>query len=207
MLKALILDLDDTIFPTNSIDPLIVKPFFDALEANNDVLSADKIEEAKGALWQRPFHVVAASYGFSQSMITKSLEALNQLHFDFDICTYQDYEHLKKLKLPKFLVTTGITKLQLAKIDSLGLQNDFEEIIIDDPTLTSGGKVAAFRTIMQKYQYQANELLVIGDNPESEIKAGRELGIPTLLIARKEMAQKQENTIKSFEEVLYLLKA
>ena len=188
MIKALILDLDDTIFPTNSIDPLIVKPFFDCLEEFNDVLSKEEFEDAKVELWKRPFHVVAKDFGFSNNMISRSLEVLNSLEFSLSIEPYDDYKYLKKIKLDKFLVTTGITKLQIAKIDCLKLKSDFNEVIIDDPTLSDGGKAEAFTNIMQKYNYLPEELLVIGDNPDSEIKAGTELGINTLLIDRKRMS-------------------
>lgn len=201
MIKALILDLDDTIFSTSSIDPQLVKPFFDSLKDHNDVLSVEDMDKAIAALWQRPFHVVARQWGFSQHMIDKSLEVLNQLEFRLDIRPYEDYEQLKHMPMEKFLVTTGMTKLQEAKIDALGLRGDFREIIIDDPTRDSGGKVAAFNTIMQKYDYRPEELLVIGDNPDSEIKAGKALGIPTRLIDRREGAILAEHSIRTFTEL------
>jgi putative hydrolase of the HAD superfamily len=205
MIKALILDLDDTIFPTNSINPLIVKPFFDCLEEFNDVLSEEEFQNAKNELWKRPFHIVAQDFGFSNNMINRSLEVLNSLEFSLDIQPFDDYKYLKNIELDKFLVTTGITKLQIAKIDGLKIKNDFKEIIIDDPTINGGGKTKVFSTIMQKYNFLPNELLIIGDNPESEIKAGIELGINTLLIERKKVPS-GKNIICNFKEVLNLIR-
>lgn len=202
MIKALILDLDDTIFPTSSIDPQLVKPFFDSLERNNDVLSDVALRNAMADLWRRPFHVVAKAYGFSQHMIDQSLETLNSLEFSFDIHPYEDYTYLKALPLTKFLVTTGMTKLQEAKIQALGLENDFEEILIDDPMLRAGGKEKAFSNIMQKYSYQPHELLVIGDNPDSEIRAAIALGIPARLIDRNPDIDPSEHCMRSFQELV-----
>lgn len=202
MIKALILDLDDTIFPTSSIDPRLVKPFFDSLERNNDVLSEVALSNAMADLWRRPFHVVSKAYGFSQRMIDHSLETLNCLEFDFDIRPYEDYACLKALPQTKFLVTTGMTKLQEAKIKALGLENDFESILIDDPMRSAGGKEKAFGEIMQKYNYQPRELLVIGDNPDSEIRAAMALGIPARLIDRNPDINPAEHCMRSFEELL-----
>lgn len=205
MIKALILDLDDTIFPTSSIDPVVVKPFLDALEAHNDTLTIEDLNKAREALWKRPFHVVAKEYRFSEAMIEKSLEALNKVEFTFQLQPYQDYPILQQVQLEKILVTTGITKLQKAKIESLRIQEHFKEIIIDDPSLETGGKRRVFESILQKYRYRPEEVLVIGDNAESEIRAGRELGIPYLLIDRTGKSQKQEREIRSFSEVLEYL--
>ena len=69
----------------------------------------------------------------------------------------------------------------MAKIESLGISGDFKEIIIDDPTVEAGGKLRIFKSILERYGYQSEELLVIGDNAESEIKAGRSLGMHILL--------------------------
>lgn len=201
MIKGLILDLDDTIFPTNSIDPLIFKPFFDSFEKFNDVLSEAEIKKASAELWKRPFQVVAETFGFSDNMINKSLECLNTLDFSLSIKPFEDYSYLKTITLNKYLVTTGFKKLQLAKIEALSLGNDFMEIIIDDPTVSSGGKVEAFKAIMRKYNHQPEEILVIGDNLDSEIKAGIELGMQTLLIDRKSELPIAGAVINSFHEI------
>lgn len=201
MIKALILDLDDTIFPTASIDPLIVKPFFDALEEHNDVLDPEAFAGAKADLWKKPFFVVASAYNFSENMVKRSLEVLENIDFALNISLYPDYQCLKDFKKELFLVTTGFTKLQKAKIEGLGVGRDFKEIVIDDPAITKGGKVRAFQLIMEKYGLHPAELLVIGDNPDSEIQAAKILGIPALLLDRKGEKLPEEEVIRSFEEL------
>lgn len=201
MIRALILDLDDTIFPTASIDSIIVKPFFDSLEEHNDVLGPEAMAGAKADLWRKPFYVVASEYGFSGKMIQRSLEVLNKLDFELNIRPYVDYHELKGLKQDKFLVTTGFTKLQKAKIEGLGIGRDFKEILIDDPSILPGGKVRVFQLIMEKYGYLPEELLVIGDNPDSEIQAAKILGIPAILIDRKGGILSDREVIISFNEL------
>ena len=64
-----------------------------------------------------------------------------------------------------------------------------------------------FKSLLERYGYQSEELLVIGDNAESEIKAGRSLGMHTLLINRSEEESGAGNDrIKSFSEIAERLK-
>ncbi|MTI30301.1 HAD family hydrolase [Xanthovirga aplysinae] len=207
MIKALILDLDDTIFPTRSIDPNMLKPFLDKLEEVNDVLTEEYFEKAKVELWKRPFNMVADKFGFSERMIRESIQVLNNLELDLSISPFSDYRFIQKIPLNKFLVTTGFKNIQWAKIHALNLVGDYKEIFIDDPINQKGGKVQIFNAIREKYGYLREELLIIGDNPESEIKAGKELGMHTLLIDRnKKYLDRDENTIINFSEIVEFLK-
>ena len=50
-----------------------------------------------------------------------------------------------------------------------------------DPSTTDKVKKDIFKEIVQANWYHSNEVMVIGDDPESEIKAGNELNIDTVL--------------------------
>jgi len=39
--------------------------------------------------------------------------------------------------------------------------------------------------ILEKYGFQRKEVLIVGDDPHSEIKAGREIGVDTVLYKHK----------------------
>tara|TARA_Y100000590_G_scaffold412200_1_gene506933 strand:- start:467 stop:1078 length:612 start_codon:yes stop_codon:yes gene_type:complete len=184
MIKALILDLDDTIYPTKSLGAENFEGFFDLLSRYNDSVSEEDLIRAKHMMWIKPIHVVAREFGFSDQMYEKSMEFFHQPDFRFDIQPFDDFQEILNLELPMFLVTTGPVQLQEPKIDSLKIRHLFEQIIIDDPMNSEGGKTEAFRIILQNHHFELSEVLVIGDNPESEIKAARELGIPTALINR-----------------------
>ncbi len=202
MIKSLILDLDDTIFTPRSIDSKVVKPFFDALRRTNNVLTEENLELAIEEIHRKPFNLVADHFGFSKPMITESLNVFNKIELNMVITPYDDYTYLKDLSLEKFLVTTGIRKFQLAKIESLHITNDFKEIFIDDPMERLGGKKSIFMSILKKYEYAPKELLVIGDSIESEIKAGKELGMHTLMICRDRIAINSDpEIITSFSEI------
>jgi putative hydrolase of the HAD superfamily len=75
--------------------------------------------------------------------------------------------------------------MQQSKVKGLQLEKDFKEIFIIDPTTTGESKKNVFEKIMNKYAYKPEEVLVIGDDPESEIKAANELGIDSVLYDRE----------------------
>src|SRR5437899_1112900 len=98
-----------------------------------------------------------------------------------------------KAVLPRVrCVIFGEPKIQLAKVRSLGLDNHplIERILYADrdKLLT---KEAAFRQIQQLVELAADEMLVVGDRPMSEIRAGNELGMHTVRVHRGEFVVQQ----------------
>lgn len=184
MIKALILDLDDTIYPTKSLGAENFEGFFDLLKKHNDSVSADELDQAIDQMWINPIHVVAREFGFSERMYEKSMEFFRLPDFHFDIQPFDDFQKILELELPLYLVTTGPVQLQEPKIDSLGIRELFQKIIIHDPMHSRGGKAEAFQNILIEHHFEPSEVLVIGDNSESEIKAAKELGISTAFVNR-----------------------
>ena len=181
MKKALILDLDNTIYPVSSIAGLLFKQLFDLLDNSADEIDYTTLEAAKDEMTRRPYHIVADEYNFSPELKNKGIELLNNLTYDLPMQPFDGYEHIKSVKLKKFLVTTGFSKLQRSKIKMLDIESDFDEIHIVDLEVSNRTKRDVFLDIMERHSYTADDLLVVGDDPESEIKAAMELGIETFL--------------------------
>jgi putative hydrolase of the HAD superfamily len=94
---------------------------------------------------------------------------------------YEQYNDLRQIPIDKFLVTTGFTKLQMSKVEMLNIASDFKQVYVVDPEQSNQTKKDIFQKIMQENGYTTEEVLVIGDDPKSEIKAAIELGIDTFL--------------------------
>jgi putative hydrolase of the HAD superfamily len=182
MKRALILDLDNTIYPVSSIADNLFAQFYKLLEQDPDI-DPSVIEAAKGEITRRPFQHVADDFNFSMALKNKGIELLKTITYNEPMQPYPDYQHIQKINLDKFLVTTGFTNLQNSKVKQLGIINDFKEICIVDPEVSPKTKLDIFKELMNKYNYQPNDLLVIGDDPQSEIKAATALGIDTFLYA------------------------
>jgi FMN phosphatase YigB (HAD superfamily) len=94
---------------------------------------------------------------------------------------------LAKRGVRNFIVSFGEPKIQRAKVKALGLDREpsVEKIYYADREnlLT---KEAAFRRIQRKTGLKSGEILVIGDRPAREIRAGKELGMHTVRIRHGE---------------------
>lgn len=93
-------------------------------------------------------------------------------------------------------MTTGFYKLQKSKIDSSGVRKDFREVYIIDPSTTAKVKKDIFKEILQSKGYRPHEVMVIGDDPDSEIRAGNELNIDTVLYDKNHRFRNANATYK-----------
>ena len=184
MKKAVIFDLDNTIYPVNSIAGNLFNGLFAVLDKNADTINQpddDTIGKIKEEMTRRPFQYIADKFGLDEGIRDEMTDVLRNMTYDLPMQPFDDYHHLKQIGLEKFLVTTGYLKLQYSKIRQLGIENDFREIIVVDPDVSHKTKKDVFAEIMAKYGYVPDELLVIGDDPDSEIKAALSLDIDTFL--------------------------
>ncbi len=208
----LILDLDDTIFATQSMSPEIFAPVFQLLK---DYFERTKSQEVATAvledLWRMPFDSIVKKYSVPAKLQEQVLENLEMLEYDLKIQTFSDYPALVNIPVPKILVTTGFTNLQEAKIEALNIRSHFEEIHIDDPFRKERKhKRGIFQDLISARKLNVESLWVIGDNPNSEIIAAKELGINTI----QRLQSKNQNaspladySIHSFLELPDILEA
>jgi FMN phosphatase YigB (HAD superfamily) len=94
---------------------------------------------------------------------------------------------LAKRGVRNFVVSFGEPKTQHAKVKALGLDRErsIEKIYFADRSnvLT---KEAAFRKIQKRTRLTPGEILVVGDRPMREIRAGKELGMHTVRLRHGE---------------------
>lgn len=176
--KALIFDLDDTIYPTRSVADEMYKDLYDLLKKH---VPEDIFQRLREDLLTTPFQNVADRYALDKNLRDEGMKICLEMEYNGSITAFDDYHQAIDNTTLKFLVTAGYTKPQKSKIKQLGIESDFKEVIIADPYNSDLTKKDVFKLIMDKYQYQPFDILVIGDNPESEIAAAKDLGIETYL--------------------------
>ncbi|WP_262249828.1 HAD family hydrolase [Parapedobacter soli] len=177
--KAIIFDLDNTIYPVASIARKLFHDLYELIERDGRYVG--DFEEIKQNIERKPFQVVAGEFQFDNELTSNALALLADLEYKDTMAPFDDYPLTKDIDCLKFLVTTGFTKLQWSKIKQLGLQADFEACYVVDPALSQQTKKDVFAGIMDEYRLSAEDVLVVGDDLHSEIKAGRELGIDTVV--------------------------
>ena len=195
--KAIIFDLDNTLYSVDSIGEKLFSVLFKLFE-EDDSLQIE-LKNIKKDILQKPFQIVAAQYSFNKTLIEKCISHLKQLTYNGNLAAFNDYKHVKEIMADKFLVTTGFTKLQQSKIKSLGITNDFKEIHIVDITNYYTTKKEVFADIILRHNYNVYEVLVIGDDVDSEIKAAQQLNIEALLYSKTE-ANKIDDSIKTISD-------
>lgn len=181
MKRVLILDLDNTIYPVSSIASDVFDSIYQLIDEEVGQKDHQAATQAKAELTRRPYQQVAEEHGFSEVLKTKGNNLLRNLEYDKPIECYPEYQDLRAIDVDKYLVTKGFTKLQNSKFRMLDIYGDFKECIVVDPERSDLTKKDIFVRIMQENGYAAEDVLVIGDDPESEIKAAVELGIETFL--------------------------
>lgn len=177
--KALIFDLDNTIYPVASISEKLFKPLFELIGRSGEYRG--DFQAVKQLIMRKPFQYVAEKHGMSAALREEALQLLSSLTYAETMKTFSDYDAVKKLPQDKFLVTAGFTKLQLSKIQQLNIENDFKRIYVVDQMLTADTKKSVFENILVADSYEPREVLVVGDDPHSEIKAAMELGMKVVL--------------------------
>lgn len=177
MIRAIIYDLDNTIFPVPAIGNVLFGPVFDLIQQTGQ--HNHEMGAIKYAIMRTPFRLVAQRHGFSPQLTQAAIDLQETLEYHQPIAPFDDYALTHALPGERFLVTTGFDKMQRSKIRQLGIEGEFKEIHVVNPTLSS--KKDVFAGILARYGYATNEVLVIGDDPESEIAAAKALNIPTVL--------------------------
>lgn len=204
-IKALILDLDNTIYAVESIGEDLFESLFNMIEKSGE-FSGD-LQEIKADIMKKPFQKVASDYKFSERLSDDGTRLLQELIYEGRIEPFEDYQELRKIPLDKYLVTTGFMKLQQSKVDGMQLDRDFKEIHIVDPATSDLSKKDVFADIIQRHGYEEKEVLVVGDDPDSEIQAGEALGTEVVLYDKMDRIGDPDtlNKIRDFKELRKLL--
>jgi len=196
MIKALNFDLDNCLASAKEVGTELYEPAFAAIRsANHGTVPEDKLQQAFADVWQHPFDWVATRYGFSEEMLTAGWRKLKTVEVTRPLHGYRDLSILAELEAQRFLVTSGFRRLQKSKIKALNLSSLFTAIYvdaIDDPDRL--GKAMLFRRIMEEFALATPEILIVGDNADSEIEAGNRLGIKTVQILRPGVSQASNAT-------------
>lgn len=174
----LVVDLDDTLYDVQSIGLEAYRPALSEVDKYLEQFPKSGQEEFYYQFRHFAFSHVAKNFNLPQRLIESYYEGLRSIPFDFNIRVFDDYEELKKLAARMILLTTGIPNIQMAKITSLGISQDFDEILIDDPSVKP--RISKWEHLLQITKRYSGSIWVIGDNPEAELQAGKSLGLNTV---------------------------
>lgn len=208
MITTIIFDLDNCLSPARQVGDLFEPAFAAIRRANRGTLSEAALAAAIDDTWKHSLDAVAAMHGFTPEMLNAGWAVLRATTVVGPHRGYPDLELLERLPATRFLVTSGFRRLQESKIDALGIRPLFTAVhvdAIDEPGRQ--GKQALFAGILREHRLHADEVLVVGDNPDSEIAAGNRLGIRTVQTLRPGVVRHASAThhVTSLDELLALM--
>ncbi len=203
MIRGIIFDLDLCILDTHSLTGDFFNPVLDPLyQSNLDDTFKRKINDL---LWTTSLEDVVKTLSVPEHVANPMREAYRNLDVPLGIKSYGDENFIETLSLTKLLVTSGYKKFQTQKIEMLGISKLFSEIIIDelDYKEQRKGKQKIFEEILEKHGWGNREVLVVGDNPLSELAVTKALGIPSVQTLRPTVIKWDEADfhISSLEEL------
>lgn len=208
MIKVVIFDLDMCILDTHTLSGPFFKPVLDTLYDSE--LSTELKREINDQLWTTSLDDVIEIFSVPEGLAERMREAYRNIEVPDGIKSFGDEEHIRHLPVRKILVTSGYRKFQETKITKLGITDLFDEIIIDalDDRKTRKGKKSIFQEILDKGGWSKEEVLVVGDNPMSELGAAKALGITTIQTVRPTINKWSDATyhISSFSELRDLIR-
>jgi FMN phosphatase YigB (HAD superfamily) len=183
---TVIFDLDNCLAPSDEAGPDLLDPVFAAVRrANKGRLSEEELEAAFAECWVRAFDAVAEKHGFSKEMRDAGWEAFSRVEVQVPLRGYGDLDVLPHIGDRRFLVTSGFRRLQESKVRALGIAEVFDEVVIDaldEPGRR--GKERVFADLLESHGLDGAEVLVVGDDPGSELASARKLGIRAVQILR-----------------------
>ena len=153
MLKAVIYDLDDTLFPARSVPEEAARPMLTALREVLEgcgELKAARIADIMEQVWDRPLDEIARLHGLSAEVLDRLGGLFAGFRLNCELMPYPDIQIIEQVPGLRILVTTGFRRLQESKIECLGIAHYFYRIIDDalaEPERK--GKQAIFREILE----------------------------------------------------------
>ncbi|OHB93038.1 MAG: hypothetical protein A3E19_01975 [Planctomycetes bacterium RIFCSPHIGHO2_12_FULL_52_36] len=189
-IKALIFDLDDTLYDcSNTLSrdrrrelARVVARYKDCSEKEAlKVLQGDE-EVRKYGRYEGLAHRLGLPPGFLneiQAVLQRSPD-LSQIRLFPNVPPTLQALRGRGLKI--FLVTSGNLEEQEAKLNQLGLKPLLDEVMIVKRDGEGKAKGDCFQRLMKKYHLTPKEVMCVGDRIEDELAAAAALGMTTAML-------------------------
>lgn len=222
-IKALIFDLDDTLYDCSNtlsrnrrreLARVVARYKGCSEEAAQRFLQGDE-EVRKYGRYEGLAHRLGLPPGFLNEIqvVLQRPPDLSQIKLFPNVPP--TLQALRGRGLKVFLVTSGNLEEQEAKLNQLGLKPLLDEVMIVKRDGEGKAKGDCFQYLMKKYHLTPKEVMCVGDRIEDELAAAAALGMTTAMLrhgqhyerfassTQKEIAP--DFFIKGIADILYLL--
>ena len=190
-IKAVIFDLDHTLFDRHGTLREVAKQFRRYFRVKEGVT-----DEELGRLWcYADDHFVHDGWKYVLAYLVENgvfeeappYGAYRSFVYENFAKTAVRYEEaipmlltLKKRGYAVGLITNGNHALQYKKLQMLGLQYIFDEVIVSGDVMTEKPDRDIFLLMCEKLALEPGEMVYVGDNPRNDVEGAREAGYHTI---------------------------
>ncbi len=216
MIKAVVFDLDHTLFDRHGTLTAVAKHFSERFDMNPDMsdeeitqrwIYADDTFVYSG--WQYIYENLIENGVFRTAPPFEAYRDFVVEQFHHNAVSFPEtvpmLEELKNKGFKTALITNGYHFLQNRKIDMLGLREAFDEIIVSEDVAIHKPDKRIFLVMAGKLGIEADEMIYVGDNPVNDIEGASSAGCKTIWMKCKspliECKIPPDETVNSIEEV------
>jgi putative hydrolase of the HAD superfamily len=189
--EGVVFDLDNTLLRTQDLPRSFVDPVVEAIVGRRPELGASE-QRLRETLFRRSLERVAEDFDLSEAEYGAAAAAYAELEVtDEPLQLFPDARRalvvVEEWGLLRALMTRGFRRLQESKVERLALGDVFgDEIYIDalDDGPDRPGQVGLLSEVADRWSLPSDRIVVVGDDPDAELRAGRELGMQTVLVWR-----------------------
>ena len=207
--KAVLFDLDDTLYPEHTY---VACGFFAVAKYLEEICCLKASEVYKRLLAAffndgirgNTFDLVLKTMGVhpSQSLVSRLVDVYRA--HDPDITLYPDARRILLLLRPHFqlgVLTDGYTEVQRRKVQALGIESFFDVIIYSDDFGRAHWKpsVIPFQYFLNFLKIRPENTVYVGDNPYKDFIGARKIGINTVRLRKAHTEHGQVLPARGFE--------
>lgn len=217
-IKAIIFDLDNTVLDRTStfsqFTNLFLNTYFNHLESTQEVFDRiifldqdgykDKNELFSELIEELPWKAMPQHHELLEFYKTEYVKSAVLMNEAREVITY-----LRK-KYKTGLITNGKTSIQYGKMDTLGIRDHFDLIIVSEEAGVKKPDPRIFELALDGLHLRPEECIYIGDHPVNDIEGAAKIGMETIWIKvnqpwKDELMARPLYSIEELNELLELL--
>ena len=194
-LRAVYLDLDDTLCDSEGLTPMRVAAVREALagEVASDVLEAviaaavtwDPIGVPGGPV--NRIQRIGDGLGLNDEQRQRMRAVYNDVLME-NLCLFDKVEEVLTWlhqRVSLGLITNGPSEFQRTKIALLGIEPYFDSITVSGEVGSHKPDPEIFRVALSALSVEPEEALYVGDRPEADVAGARAIGMTAVLLRRE----------------------
>ena len=216
MIKAVVFDLDHTLFDRHGTLKAVAKHFRDRFDMNPEITDE---EFTRKWIYADDTYVYNGWRYIHKNLIENDVFRTAPTFEEYMDFVVEQFHHnavsfpeavpmlegLKKQGFKTALITNGHHSLQYKKVDMLGLRDVFDEIIVSGDTDFEKPDARIFLLMAEKLGVGADEMVYVGDHPVNDIEGATSAGCKTIWMKCKspliECKIPPDETVLKVEEV------